>query len=88
MRHFPSVFTVLTFLFFLPVAFADMSALKRRHFGLASSRIDVSRMPRGLEKRFDNTQFTFYQTGLGACGKRNSNSDFVSEAGFSLYSSY
>ncbi|ESK93024.1 expansin family protein [Moniliophthora roreri MCA 2997] len=30
-----------------------------------------------LVKRFDNARFTFYDAGLGACGKTNSNSDFI-----------
>ncbi|KAK7043643.1 hypothetical protein VNI00_008254 [Paramarasmius palmivorus] len=30
-----------------------------------------------LDKRFDNTRFTFYDAGLGACGKTNSNSDWI-----------
>lgn len=33
---------------------------------------------RNLERRFDGARFTFYDAGLGACGKTNSNSDFVS----------
>ena len=33
---------------------------------------------RDLERRFEGARFTFYDAGLGACGKRNSNSDFVS----------
>lgn len=32
---------------------------------------------RALEKRFDDARFTFFATGLGACGKTNSPSDFV-----------
>jgi len=33
---------------------------------------------RGLEKRFEGMRFTFYDAGLGACGRSNTNSDFVS----------
>lgn len=33
---------------------------------------------RALERRFDDARFTFYDAGLGACGKTNSGSDFVS----------
>jgi hypothetical protein len=30
-----------------------------------------------LEKRFDNAKFSYYAAGLGACGKTNTDSDFV-----------
>lgn len=30
-----------------------------------------------FEKRFSNARFTLFDTGLGACGKTNSPSDFV-----------
>jgi hypothetical protein len=33
---------------------------------------------RDLEKRFEGVRITFYDAGLGACGKTNTNSDFVS----------
>jgi len=81
MRYFISAITGLLFLSLLEVAFADNHAvepsLKRRHAGLSSSRVGISRAPRGLEKRFDNARFTLYQTGLGACGNTNSNTDFI-----------
>jgi len=32
---------------------------------------------RSLEKRFDNARFTFYDAGLGACGKTNTGADFI-----------
>jgi len=32
---------------------------------------------RSLEKRFDNARFSFFDTGLGACGGTNSRNDFV-----------
>ncbi|KAH9478685.1 hypothetical protein JR316_0009143 [Psilocybe cubensis] len=32
---------------------------------------------RSLEKRFDGARLTFYNAGLGACGKTNSDSEFV-----------
>ncbi|KAG7092289.1 hypothetical protein E1B28_008651 [Marasmius oreades] len=32
---------------------------------------------RGLQKRFGDARFTFYDPGLGACGGTNSNSDFI-----------
>ena len=31
----------------------------------------------GVEKRADNARFTFYETGLGACGGWNNPTDFV-----------
>jgi len=31
----------------------------------------------GLRKRFSNARFTFYQAGMGACGKENSGDDFI-----------
>jgi len=33
---------------------------------------------RDLEKRFEGARFTYYEAGLGACGRSNVNSDFVS----------
>jgi len=30
-----------------------------------------------LEKRYDGVRFSFYDAGLGACGKRNGGSDFI-----------
>jgi hypothetical protein len=30
-----------------------------------------------LEKRFDNAKFSYYAAGLGACGRTNTDSDFV-----------
>ncbi|PPQ88042.1 hypothetical protein CVT24_011066, partial [Panaeolus cyanescens] len=32
---------------------------------------------RSLERRFGPARYTFYDAGLGACGKVNSNSDFI-----------
>ena len=36
-----------------------------------------------FEKRFSNARFTLFDTGLGACGKTNSPSDFVRLSFFS-----
>jgi hypothetical protein len=33
---------------------------------------------RDLERRFDGVRFTYYDAGKGACGRTNTNSDFVS----------
>ncbi|KAF9547117.1 hypothetical protein CPC08DRAFT_648849 [Agrocybe pediades] len=32
---------------------------------------------RSLQRRFDNARFTFFEVGLGACGKTNVDSDFI-----------
>jgi hypothetical protein len=40
---------------------------------------DLALRARGdLQKRFSDTRFTYYAVGLGACGKYNQPSDFVS----------
>ena len=49
----------------------------RRHNDVARAHQNAS-----LRKRFDNCRFTFFDAGLGACGKVNEGSDFVS---ISLY---
>lgn len=33
---------------------------------------------RDLKKRFEGMRFTFYDAGMGSCGRYNTNSDFVS----------
>lgn len=56
-------------------------SLKKRHFGRASNDAERSLALRGetaLSKRFDSAKFSFYDAGLGACGKVNSGNDFVS----------
>ena len=83
MRLFTSAITALVSLASLnAVAFADVHAvepsLKKRHAGRSNSRVGVSQVSRELEKRFDNARFTLYDAGMGACGKSNSNNDFVS----------
>lgn len=77
---------VLSLLFSNPV-YADshvvVSSLRTRHFGRAPTTLPLSeRNVTGrdvslLEKRFDGARFSFYQAGLGACGKTNSGSDFI-----------
>ena len=49
----------------------------RRHNEVARAQQNAS-----LQKRFDDCKFTVFSAGLGACGKNNEDSDFVS---FSLY---
>ena len=39
--------------------------------------IDMNVTSAALEKRFNADRFTFYDAGLGACGKYNSNADYV-----------
>lgn len=66
------LFHVLAFTVSLVVAnYHEQHA--RRHSGVAKrSKADV-----GLHKRFSNARFTFYAAGLGACGKTNSDNDFI-----------
>ena len=77
-------FSVTLFAFF---AFVDVvicgnnihaSPWFRRH----NSNIDVgaAKQNTALEKRFDGAHFTYYAAGLGACGKVNTASDFVSSS--------
>ena len=40
----------------------------------------ASPAPAALERRVDNARFTYYDVGLGACGKTNQPSDFVRAA--------
>lgn len=80
MRLFTSAVTAIISLSLLHIASADiLSSVKRRHTSLSKGRADLNRSPRELEKRFDNSRFTFYNAGLGACGTVNSGSDFVSD---------
>ena len=77
-----SLFTAVI-CFLLQVAFADVHAiehhLRKRHVDRAfSSPLGANRFPQQLQKRYDNTRFTLYDAGMGACGKHNDNSDFVS----------
>lgn len=62
--------------------------LNRRHpvrAPLARDSIEQNVTSRALEKRFDGARFTFYDAGLGACGKVNSNADFVSILSFTFF---
>ncbi|PFH52395.1 hypothetical protein AMATHDRAFT_56917 [Amanita thiersii Skay4041] len=58
----------------------------RRHHARHGPNIDMSTKPDnatapdkrdGLEKRFDNAKFSFYDAGVSACGGVFSNSDFI-----------
>lgn len=61
---------------------AHLSSLRRkRHVNpqpVNRSSVEQNVTARALEKRFSDARFTFYAAGLGACGKTNSGSDFVS----------
>ena len=84
----------LTSRFFLSLAL--ISSVVGAH-GRVLSRKPPARVPlvrdsveqnvtsRALEKRFDGARFTFYDAGLGACGKVNSGSDFVRIISFTIY---
>jgi len=77
---YPKLFSVI-----LSVALASAEHLghaARSHH--LSKRVEVPRSEqnvtiegRSLEKRFSNARFSFYQTGLGACGKYNNPGDFI-----------
>lgn len=79
-----SIITLIAFFAFFEVVICGDnihgSPWSRRH----NSNVDVraAQQNTALEKRFDGAQFTYYAAGLGACGKVNTASDFVS---FSLY---
>jgi len=52
---------------------------RRRQAGHERRGIDLA--PRfELQKRFSDAAFTYYKTGLGACGAYNSDNDFVSRS--------
>lgn len=52
---------------------------QRRHQAAAAEVEEAQNVTsRNLERRFGDARFTFYDAGLGACGKVNSGSDFVS----------
>ncbi|TFY51308.1 hypothetical protein EVG20_g11062, partial [Dentipellis fragilis] len=54
-------------------ALADTHALRSRNHHQIAKRASGE----VLEKRFSNARFTFYDVGLGACGKTNVPSDFI-----------
>lgn len=76
----------MRFLFFVSLALlarfvaAHSVVLNRRHpfhGPVARDATEQNVTSRALEKRFDGARFTFYDAGQGACGKVNSNADFV-----------
>jgi len=74
--RFSTLFGATTLSVALPLlALADGHGHARRHDSIARrARGDVSE----FEKRsFTNARFTFYDVGLGACGKNNVPSDFI-----------
>lgn len=54
------------------------SLLHRHHAAPPSDALIVRDTNTHLAKRFEDCRFTYYAAGLGACGKTNSGSDFVS----------
>jgi len=65
---------VSLFIPLLAATHAPNPRMRKRH-----TRPDLAvRGSHSLSKRFDNTRFTFYAAGLGACGQTNTDSDFVS----------
>jgi hypothetical protein len=84
--HFAtSLIAALVSLYSLQVVLAghiDLSGRmvhKRSPLAGAEERRDLALPPRQeLRKRFD-ARFTFYKTGLGACGGHNVDSDYVSK---------
>ncbi|KAJ7090052.1 RlpA-like double-psi beta-barrel-protein domain-containing protein-containing protein [Mycena crocata] len=61
-------------LFVLAVSGCDVDALFPNS---NSAIIDVLNSTAPLQKRYDQARFTFFQTGLGACGGTNVASDFI-----------
>ena len=58
---------------------ATHSARHRRHAGTNYlGRSDSDNETHVFEKRFDNARMTFYEAGMGACGKTNNDGDYVS----------
>ncbi|KAJ3742138.1 RlpA-like double-psi beta-barrel-protein domain-containing protein-containing protein [Lentinula detonsa] len=78
-----SLFCILFSLcaFYLVSASHDFDPLlHRRHTlnaNLAKREAASFRKETSLEKRFDNSRFTYYADGLGACGQTNQPSDFI-----------
>lgn len=56
---------------------ATHSTRHRRHAGTSFLQHDDN-STHTFEKRFDNARMTFYEAGLGACGKYNNDGDYVS----------
>jgi len=89
MRLAPSFITALVSLFSFQAVSADnnhsgeLSARFRRNGRsvnvAANQRRDIIVAPRHqLQKRYSNARFTFYKTGLGACGDYNTDNEFPS----------
>ncbi|KAJ6623452.1 RlpA-like double-psi beta-barrel-protein domain-containing protein-containing protein [Mycena sp. CBHHK59/15] len=78
-----TMFSTVLLFFVLSVSGLDVNVLfsspdfflfDHAHAGLGSNTT-VTTFP--LEKRYDQARFTFFDTGLGACGTTNSPSDFI-----------
>lgn len=68
------MFSTILLLVVLAVAGVEISAEALFPDADFALRIDANST---LRKRFDGARFTFFDTGLGACGTVNSASDFV-----------
>lgn len=73
MRYFSSIIAALfSFVAVLPTVRALPPYVLKR------DSLNATHRELTLEKRVDNGRFSFYDAGLGACGKTNTGSDFVS----------
>ena len=65
----------------LALSLCSLAAADGPHDDPARRHHAVSRMAAAdassLAKRYDNAKFTYYETGLGACGTTNKDSDWV-----------
>ena len=76
MSSFASRFNLTLLFLALSSTFVLAEPSSHTHIGLHHHAGNVSK--RSLQKRFPNARFTFFDTGLGACGSVNQASDFVS----------
>ena len=74
--------TLIAFFAFVDVVICGNNIHASPWFRRHNSNIDVgaAQQNTALEKRFDGAHFTYYAAGLGACGKVNTASDFVSSS--------
>jgi len=85
MRFFASLVTSVVSFAFLKTVIASVhnsgASIRKRHAGGSAGTPplakNLSSEVSTLEKRFDGARFSFYKAGLGACGKVNSESDFI-----------
>jgi hypothetical protein len=79
--------TLVAFFAFFEVVICGDNIHRSPWFRRHNSNIDVgaAQQNTALEKRFDGAQFTYYAAGLGACGKVNTASDFVSPSLYDFF---